>query len=137
MALESVFVRPQTIAKLRSGPLGELLDGYTDWLLESGFRRWTIRRHLTNVSYLNRYLAAQKVTCRQVLSSEDINGFLEDYPLRARFRGSLDKHLCCVKWSINRFVRYLNLLKRFSSSVQVPVFQSLLDSYLMWMRDYK
>ncbi|MDH3349071.1 MAG: tyrosine-type recombinase/integrase [Desulfobulbaceae bacterium] len=137
MALESVFVRPRTIAKLRSGPLGELLDGYADWLLESGFRRSTIRRHLTNVSYLNRYFASQNITCPQVISSKDLNGFLEDYPLRARFRGSLDKHLRCVNWSINRFVYYLKHLKLYSSSEQSPLFQSLLDFYLKWMRDYK
>ena len=37
MALELVFERPRTLKKLRSGPLGELLEGFCDWLLEHGF----------------------------------------------------------------------------------------------------
>jgi hypothetical protein len=36
MALELAFTSPCTVKKLRSGPLGELLDGFCDWLLEHG-----------------------------------------------------------------------------------------------------
>ncbi len=53
MALELVFVCSRTLGKLRSGPLGKLLDGYCDWLLGCGFSRSTIRKHLSNVSHLN------------------------------------------------------------------------------------
>ena len=48
MALESVFVCPRTITALRSGPLGGLLDGYCDWMLECGFKRTTVRKNLAN-----------------------------------------------------------------------------------------
>ena len=42
MALEQAFECPATLAKLRSGPLGTLLEGYCDWLLEQGFSRKTV-----------------------------------------------------------------------------------------------
>ena len=36
MALELVFTCPRTLKKLRSGPLGMLLDGFCDWLSRPG-----------------------------------------------------------------------------------------------------
>lgn len=137
MALELVFVCPRTLGKLRSGPMGHLLDGYCDWLLEGGFSRSTIRLHLINVSKLNGYLDAQKVDRRQTLSVEDINGFFEQHPFRVRSREPSDDHLRRVQWSINRFVQYLKQLKLFNFSDKPAIFQPLLESYLGWMRDYK
>ena len=137
MALELVFVCPQTLGKLRSGPLGKLLDGYCDWLLECGFSQSTIRNHLSNVSHFNGYLDAQKVAGRQTLSAEDVNGFLRKYPLRIRSREPSNNHLRRVQWSINRFVQYLKHLRLFDSSAELTIFRPLLDSYLEWMRDYQ
>ena len=57
MALELVFTCPGTLKKLRSSPLGKLLDGFCDWLLEHGFARYTVRKHLSNVSHLNEHLS--------------------------------------------------------------------------------
>jgi len=37
MALEQVFECPSTLAKLRSAPLGKLLDDFCKWLLDHGF----------------------------------------------------------------------------------------------------
>ena len=59
MALELVFTCPGTLKKLRSSPLGKLLDGFCDWLLEHGFARYTVRKHLSNVSHLNEHLRAR------------------------------------------------------------------------------
>ena len=137
MALELVFVCSRTLGKLRSGPLGKLLDGYCDWLLECGFSRSTIRKHLSNISQLNGYLDAQKVAGRQTLSAEDVNGFLRKYPLRVRSQEPSDNHLRRVQWSINRFIQYLLQLRLFDSSAESAIFQPLLDSYLEWMRDYQ
>lgn len=137
MALELVFVYPRTLGKLRSGPLGKLLDGYCDWLLERGFSRSTIRKHLPNVSRFNDYLDAKKAAGRQTLSAENVNGFLRKYPLRVRSREPSDNHLRRVQWSINRFVQYLRQLRLFDSSAESAIFQPLLDSYLEWMRDYQ
>jgi len=138
MALGLVFVCPRTLGKLRSGPLGKLLDGYCDWLLESRFSRSTIRNHLSKVSLLNGYLDAQKAADLQTLSAEDVNGFLRKYSLKVRSRGLSDNHFRRVQQSINRFVQYLRQLQLFdSSTTESAIFQPLLDSYLEWMRDYQ
>ena len=39
MALEQVFECPSTLKKLRSDPLGEILDGFCKWLLQKRFSR--------------------------------------------------------------------------------------------------
>ncbi len=59
MALELVFECPRTLNKVRSGPLGKLLDEFCDWLLERGFARYTVRLYLSNASHLNGYLGAR------------------------------------------------------------------------------
>lgn len=137
MAIELVFVCPKTLSKLRSGPLGKLLDGFCDWLQKCGFSRSTIRNHLSNVSHLSGYLDEQKVVGQRTLSAEDVNEFLKKYPFRARCRGPSDNHLRRVQWSINRFVQYLRQLQLFDSSTESAIFQPLLDSYIEWMRDYQ
>jgi site-specific recombinase XerD len=137
MALELVFVCQRTLGKLRNGPLGKFLDGYCDWLMEYGFSRSTIRKHLSNISHLNDYLDEKKITGPQVLSAEDVAGFLRKYSLRIRSREPSDKHLSRVQWSINRFVQYLRQLRLFDSSVESAIFQPLLDSYIKWIRDYQ
>ena len=137
MALELIFVSPRMLRKLRSGPLGQLLDGYCDWLLEYGFSRSTIRNHLSNASHLNDFLEASKPAGWQRLSAEDVNGFLGEYPLRFRSREPSDNHLRRVQWSINRFIKYLKQLQLFDSSAESDIFHPLLDPYIEWMRDYQ
>jgi len=100
MALELVFECPRTLKKLRSGPLGKLLDGFCDWLLEHGFARDTIRTHLSNVSHLNQHLGARNGAAWQTLSSQAVKGFLGEYSLRARNRGALEQHLARVQFSV-------------------------------------
>jgi len=56
MALEQVFECPRTLRRLRSGPLGKLLEGFCNWLLEHGFSRWKIRKHLFHVKQQGRIL---------------------------------------------------------------------------------
>ena len=137
MALELVFVCSRTIGELRSGPLGKLLDGYCDWLLECGFKTATVRKHLANVSHFNAYLSTRKGQEWRTLSVEDVSGFFNEYSERARCRGLSDYHIRGVRWSINRFIRYLRGLKIFDPLVKPAIYQPLLDSYLEWMREYQ
>ena len=137
MALEMVFVCSRTIGALRSGPLGKLLDGYCDWLLECGFKRATVRTHLANVSHLNAYLALQKGRGRRSLSAEDVSGFSKEYSSRVCSGEFSDYHVRRVRWSINRFIRYLRRQKLFEPLVKPTIYQPLLEAYLEWMRDYQ
>ena len=108
MSLERVFEASFTLRRLRSEPLGTLLEDFCDWLLEQGFSRNPIRRHLANVGHLNRWLCEKGRKCTDGLSRRDVEGFWEAYPSRCRNRGPLENHLQVVRCSIRRFVEYLS-----------------------------
>ena len=137
MALELIFECPQTLKKLRSGPLSKLLDGFSDWLLEHGFALDTIRTHLSNVSHLNQHLGARNGAAWQTVSSQAVKGFLREYPLRARNRGPLEQHLARVQFSISRFIEYVRASGLFEPSAKTAIYQPLKNAYLQWMREHQ
>lgn len=138
MTLEQVFECPRTLRKLRGGPLGALLDGFCDGLLESGFSRSTVRKHLSNVSHLNAYLLTRRGVAGQSLSSQDISDFLRDYALKARNRGSSDRHIAGVKTAINRLLKYLCASgHHFETLVATAIYRPLLEAYLKWLEEHQ
>ena len=137
MALELIFECPRTLKKLRSGPLGKLLDGFSDWLLEHGFALDTIRTHLSNVSHLNQHLGARNGAAWQTVSSQAVKGFLREYPLGARNRGPLEQHLARVQFSISRFIEYLRSSSLFEPSAKTAIYQPLRNAYLQWMHEHQ
>ena len=137
MALEEVFECPRTLRRLRSDPLGKLLEGFCNWLLEHGFSRWTIRKHLFNVSHLNEYLSGPNSGVRESVSSTDVEGFFKVYPLWCRNHGAPEKHLRRVRYSVNRFLHYFRESGLMGPLLGQEIYQPLLGSYLKWMRDYQ
>ena len=137
MTMEQVFECPRTLKKLRSGSLGGLMDGFCDGLLDNGFGRSTVRKHLSNVSHLNVYLTTWKWVEGQSLSAQHVSEFLRDYPLKARNRGPLDRHIAGIKTSINRLVNYLRSSGRFKALVETAPYQPLLEAYLKWLEEYQ
>lgn len=137
MALEQVFDCPRTLSRLRTGPLGKLLEGFCRWLLDGGFTRGCIRTHLSNVSHLNQYLARGLARPLAMVTAKDIEGFFKVYPSQCRNQGPLEGHLRRLRYSINRFTNYLSDKGLFDPLVSVPIYQDLLDGYLRWLRDYR
>lgn len=137
MALEQVFECPRTLRRLRSGPLGKLLEGFCSWLLEHGFHRGTIRQHLFNVSHLNEYLGGPRSRVCQGVNSKEIEVFFKAYPLQCRNRGELKGHLRRLGYSVNRFLHYLRESGLLDSLPRPEIYQPLLDAYLQWMRHYQ
>ena len=137
MALEQVFEYPRTLVKLRSGPLGWLLEDFCDWLLGRGFTWYTVRKHLSCVSHLNEWLGEKRWQWSGCLSREDVEGFLSAYPSRCRNRGSLDGHLKRVGHSVSRFVEFLGHRRLYDPFPDSQVYQPLLNGYLTWMREHQ
>jgi integrase/recombinase XerD len=137
MALEQIFSCPRILARLQTGPLSGLLEGFCQWLIENGFRRGTIRKHLSNVSHFNAYLGTLADTPRKVVTAEDIEGFFRIYPLQCRNRGPLEQHLRCVNWSVARFIAYLREKGVYEQSLPQPLYQPLLDAYRTWMQEQR
>lgn len=137
MALEQVFECPRTLRRLRSDPLGKFMEGFCSWLLEHGFSRWTIRKHLFHVSHLNEYLSGLRSGVRESVSSTDVKGFLKAYSLQCQKTGAREKHLRRVRYSVHRFLHYVRDSGLMDPLLSQEISQSLLDSYLTWMRDYQ
>ena len=137
MRLEQAFSYPETLKKLRSGPLGALLDGFCTWLLTHGFHRSIVRKHLSNVSHLNQHLGRSGVTAGKMLFPKDVDGFFKEYPAWCRNRGPLEAHLKRVRHSINRFVEYLGEEGLFDPLPHGEIFAPLLAAYLEWMQHYQ
>lgn len=137
MALEQVFECPLTLAKLRSAPLGQLLDSFCKWLLDHGFSRGTTRLHLGHLCHLNEHLRRPRGRMRQSVTAGEIEGFFDKYPSRCRNRGPLETHLRRVRYSVNRFADYLREEGRFVATTSRTVYEPLLARYLRWMRSYQ
>jgi len=135
--MEQVFKCPITLKRLRSGPLGGLMDGFCTSLLEKGFAPDTIRKHLSKVHHLNVYLGNRNYVDGQVLSTQTVCEFFTHYPAWARHRGPLDRHIASVKTSVNRLVIYLRCSDRFEVSTEVLIYQPLLDAYLKWLQEHQ
>jgi len=136
MALEQVFTSSCTLAKLRSEPLGHLLDNFCDNLLVQGFPRGTIRLHLSHVSHLNTWLADENWKWEEHLTQDDVDAFYAAYRLQCRNRGPLESHLRVNRFSINRFCKYLEGKSLFEARKETPCYETLLSGYLQWMKDY-
>ncbi len=92
MAIEQAFQSPRTIANLR-GALGNVMEGFCQWLLNLGFGRSCVRRHLANVFHLNAFLGDSDTLPGKTLSAQDVTAFFEAYRQISRHRGSLTAHL--------------------------------------------
>jgi integrase/recombinase XerD len=137
MALEQVFECPRTLRRLRSDPIGKFLEGFCSWLLEHGFTRGIVRKHLSNVSRLNEHLGGPRSRVRKGVSSREIEVFFKAYPLQCRNRRGLEGQLRRVGSSVNRFLDYLRESGLLDSLPPQEIYQPLLDAYLQWMRHYQ
>lgn len=137
MALECVIKCSKTLRRMRSDPLGKLLEGFCSWLLEHGFSRGTIRKHLFNLSHLNKHLDRSWSGVQQGVSSRDVEAFFKAYPLQCRSQGALGKHVCRVRYSTNRFLHYLRESGLIEPLLRQQIYQPVLDAYLKWLRHYQ
>ena len=136
MGLERVFDASWTLRDMRGEPLGLLLDAFCDWLLDRGFTRSTIRKHLGRILHLNRWLAEHDWH-GDILSRQDIEAFFTDYSQRCRNRTPLEDHLKPVRHSLSRFIEFLSHRNMFDSQPVTTIYQPLLEGYLGWMREHQ
>ena len=125
MALESGLVSAATRQRLLNGPLLDHIKGFYGWLEEHQFSQRTVQNHLTHVSYLQEHLNARRSEEFDTVNSADIDGFLALHCSAS------------VRWSVHRFVRYLQEKGLYDSTVPPPVYQPLLEGYAQWLGDYR
>jgi site-specific recombinase XerD len=97
------FSKPETLLRLRRGPLGDCLDRYADWLTEQGFCRAAARLHLVQLADFSRWLDRRRLTLNQVQPTV-IDRFLEDRRRRVKphaERSTLQRFLRLVRPDAN------------------------------------
>jgi len=77
------FSKPETLLRLRRGPLGEYLDRYADWLHEQGFCRVVARLHLVQIADFSLWLSQRGLTLNDVQPTI-IDSFLDDRRRRVK-----------------------------------------------------
>lgn len=137
MTLEQAFTCPRRLEKLRRKPLGVVVEGFCEWLRDRGFSRCTIRKHLRCVSHLNRYLGQLGIEEPKTVSPQHFEAFLKDYRGWCRARASKAEHLRRTSFSVHRFMEYLRVSDLLRCTEPSPVYESLLEGYLNWMKDYQ
>jgi site-specific recombinase XerD len=93
------FSKPETLLRLRRGPLGDYLDRYADWLSEQGFCRAAARLHLVQIADFSLWLDKQGLTLNDVQPTV-IDSFLEDRRRRVKAhaeRSTLHRFLRLVR----------------------------------------
>jgi site-specific recombinase XerD len=137
MALEQVFEQQLTLSRLRSSPLGHLMDGFCESLLEKQFSIYTIRTHLGRVFHLNSWLADIGWDWNGSLQREKVEEYYTAYRERCRARGPKEGHLLRNRFSVNCFCRYLEHKGLLKTVKYVPFYEPLLTGYLMWMKEHQ
>ena len=93
------FSKPETLLRLRRGPLGDYLDRCADWLSEQGFCRAAARLHLVQIVDFSLWLDKRGLTLNDVQPTV-IDSFLEDRRRRVKphaERSTLQRFLRLVR----------------------------------------
>jgi site-specific recombinase XerD len=77
------FSKPETLLRLRRGPLGDYLDRYADWLSEQGFCRVHARLQLVQIADFSFWLDRRGLT-RNDVQPTVIDSFIEDRRRRVK-----------------------------------------------------
>ena len=65
--MEQFFKHPQTLSRLREGPLGPYLDAFTQQLCEQGYARYSARLQLRLVADFSRWLTQQGLPVHELI----------------------------------------------------------------------
>jgi hypothetical protein len=71
------FTKPETLLRLRRGPLRDYLDRYADWLSAQRFCRVVARLHLVQIADFSLWLSKRGLTLSDVQPTI-IDSFVED-----------------------------------------------------------
>jgi integrase/recombinase XerD len=130
MGLEQVYLGAATRARLRSGPLGWLIEGFCGWLLGREAAGRTVQGHVSRLSLLSRGCESQV----HELSDGDALELLWALGVRADKAPSILKRRGA--WStVHRFSQYLESEGlRVAKPRELPLYAPVLAAYQHWLR---
>ncbi|HAQ49510.1 MAG TPA: hypothetical protein DCR37_10755 [Glaciecola sp.] len=137
MLLNKFVTCPESRSKLCKGPLACFINYFCFYLQDLGFSHSCIYKHLLNLSRFNDYLAEDSPLPLAMINSLNVERFFKLYFLPCKNGNISAVHLRNIHYSINRFIVYLKQQGCFIKQKQIPIYQPLQDSYLLWLKNYQ
>lgn len=137
--LETYFVAPKTLGRLRSGPSGPYLDGFAASLARDGYSRATVARYLRAAAHLGHFLSRQggKLADIDLSTAGDFFRHLQDCRSRISNGGNCSHH---PYFGARRFSKYLLQIGVCQSSVTTPIQcpePALVADFRQWLRKHR
>jgi len=105
-ALELINLRPQEIARLRTGPLAGHIDGFAAWLASQGYRDSSRQRKLRAAARLGQWLTERSVRARAVNET-----LVTEFIHRARRRRLHYRNDGAAAASLLRYLREIGVVR--------------------------
>lgn len=136
--LETFFVTPSTLKRLRSGPAGPYLDGFARRLTDEGYGGSTAGRYLRAAAHLGRFGEASGVTLDAV-DSQTLQAFRRHLPAcrcPQSNGGSTPHH---VLYGARRFVAYLREIGAVPCEAECAKEwePALVQSFRAWLQNHR
>jgi integrase/recombinase XerD len=81
--LDRIFRSPKVVARLRNGPLAEILEGFAGYLSLRGNARITIQEYVRSAAHLAHWLSVEAIPPKK-LAQETVDRFLDEHVPRCR-----------------------------------------------------
>jgi integrase/recombinase XerD len=127
MCLERVYEGAGIRRRLRTGPLGGLIDGFCDWLLERGGTRASVQKHVSGIVLLSHDVARLS----DALSDDEVQALLSVLSCRANGDSSEHEGLCSA---VDLFSLYLKAGAQASRPPTSTLYAPILAAYERWLR---
>jgi site-specific recombinase XerD len=137
--LETYFVAPKTLRRLRSGPAGFYIDGFAEYLKTERYTYATAVRYLRAANHLGHFVVSQSKKLEEI-TPETLNAFQRHLPsCRCPLSngGHIEHH---ILYGTRRFVAYLQtigVLTNPSRQGEQEPEAPLLASFRYWLRRHR
>lgn len=136
--LDSYFVAPKTLRRLRSGTFGPYLDDFAEELKGRGYSRWTAVKYLRSAAHLGHFVELQDIALEAV--SEGTLDSYRQHLLRCRcprpFSEKVNPHAFC---GAKLFVDHLRAAGIVADVIakQAEPDPPLIDSFGHWLQQHR
>ncbi len=136
--LETFFVTPCTLERLRAGPAGPYMDGFAGRLKDEGYGRSTAGRYLRAAAHLGRFGEARGVPLEGV-GSQALQAFRRHLPACRCLHSNGGRTPHHVLYGARRFVAYLReigAVPREAEGATAPEL-ALVQSFRAWLHTHR
>ncbi len=135
--LEGHLKSPVTRQRLRSGPAGDHVDGFADWLHRQGYRPVTIDTTLRSLAGWTDWMRAAGFTTHDMLTGFESCAAELKRDRRVRYcRGPNDKSLASAALFI-RFLRKQGVLPQPAAPMSPTDLWPIIGEFRSWMRQHR